>query len=382
LDPPEEAGVYLALSDINGAGGVLGADVVFIPGDSGDTSTDIANATADSHLAAGVNAIVGTASSSVTFTVIDKITGAGVIQFSPANTSALLTDYDDNGLYFRTAPSDFLQGQVLAELVAEDSLSAGVIYRQDPYGEGLANRFQEVYEGLGGEITNFIAYPAEGVTTFDAEVDQLVQADPEAIVVISFEEGTLILETLHARGIGPASGKPVWGVDGNITGLHSVMADSSILDGMRGTQPSVDLSTITDFTDRLNATTQIGDLGGVFAYGAESYDAVVVVALAAEAAGSLDPIEIGAQINDVTRGGEKCTDFASCVALVQAGTDIDYDGVSGPLDFVDQGEPAAASYQIVTLGPLDACGDGWTDQEPPCSGPDPALDEYLFAELQ
>src|SRR3990170_2721227 len=132
LDPPEEAGVYLAIDDINAAGGVLGADVEFIPGDSGDTSTDIANATADSHLAAGVHAIIGAASSGVTFTVIDKITGAGVIQFSPANTSALLTTYDDNGLYFRTAPSDFLQGQVLAELVAEDSLSAGVIYRQDP----------------------------------------------------------------------------------------------------------------------------------------------------------------------------------------------------------------------------------------------------------
>jgi branched-chain amino acid transport system substrate-binding protein len=382
LGPPEEAGVYLALDDINAAGGVLGADVEFIPGDSGDTSTDIANATADSHLAAGVHAIVGAASSGVTFTVIDKITGAGVIQFSPANTSALLTDYDDNGLYFRTAPSDFLQGQVLAEVVAENSLSAGVIYRQDPYGEGLANRFKEVYEGLGGEIANFIAYPAEGVTTFDAEVDQLVQSDPEAIVVISFEEGTLILETLHARGIGPASGKPVWGVDGNITGLHSVMADTSVLNGMRGTQPSVDLTTITAFTDRLNQTEQIGDLGGVFAYGAEAYDAVIITALAAEVAGSLVSTEIAAEINGVTKDGEKCTDFASCVALIQAGTDIDYDGIGGAYEFIDQGEPAAASYQIVTLDELDACAEGWTDQEPPCSGPDSSLDEYLFAELQ
>lgn len=383
LGPPEEAGAYLAIEDINAAGGVLGADAVFLPGDSGDTSTDIANATADSHLAAGVQAIIGAASSSVTFTVIDKITGAGVIQFSPANTSQELTTYDDSDLYFRTAPSDFLQGQVLAELVLEESLSAGVIYRQEPYGEGLALRFQEVYEELGGEITNFIAYPPEGVTTFDAEVDELAAEDPEAIVVISFEEGTLILETLHARGIGPASGKAVWGVDGNITGLHSVLADTSILNGMRGTTPSVDLSTITEFTDRLNGTEQIGDLGGVFAYGAETYDALVIVALAAEVAGSLDPIEIAAQINDVTRGGEKCTDFATCAELIRGGTtDIDYDGVGGPYEFVDAGEPAAASYQIVTLGELAECAEGWTDQEPPCSGPDPALDEYLFAELQ
>lgn len=365
LGPPEIAGALLAVDDINAAGGVLGADVVWIPGDSGDTSTDIANTTVDGHLAAGVHAIFGAASSSVTFTVIDKITGAGVIQFSPANTSQLLSTYDDSGLYFRTAPSDFLQGTVLADLVAADGLTAGVIYRQEPYGEGLAERFREVYESLGGEVTRFIAYPPEGVTTFDAEVDQLVEADPEVIVVISFEEGALILETMHARGIGPASGKPVWGVDGNIGGLHTEMADPSILAGMQGTTPSVDLSTITDFTARLDGMVE-GGLGGIYDYGAETYDAVVITALAAEVAGTLDPTEIAAQINDVTRGGEKCTTFADCVALVQAGTDIDYDGIGGPYEFVDAGEPAAASYRVVTLGE---------------DGPDDALNIYIQAEL-
>ncbi len=378
LGPPEIAGALLAVDDINAAGGVLGADVVWLPGDSGDTSADIANPTVDGHLAAGVHAIIGAASSSVTKTVIDKITGAGVIMFSPANTSPDFTTYDDNGLYFRTAPSDLLQGQVLADLILEGSLSTGVIYRQEPYGEGLANAFRAAYEAAGGEITDFIAYPPEGVTTFDAEVDQLAESDPEAILVISFEEGTLILDTMHARGIGPASGKAVWGVDGNITGLHSQMADTSVLDGMRGTQPSVDLSSISDFTDRLDTMID-GGLGGVFAYGPETYDAVTIVALAAETAGSLDPIAIAAQINDVTRGGEKCTSFAECVELVRAGTDIDYDGQGGPYEFVDAGEPAAASYQILTLGELAECADTFVDQEPPCFGPDPALDEYLFA---
>jgi len=366
LGPPEIAGALLAVDDINAAGGVLGADVVWIPGDSGDTSTDIANTTVDGHLAAGVHAIFGAASSSVTFTVIDKITGAGVIQFSPANTSQLLSTYADNDLYFRTAPSDFLQGTILADLVAADGLTAGVIYRQEPYGEGLAERFREVYESLGGEVTNFIAYPPEGVTTFDAEVDQLVDLDPEVIVVISFEEGALILETMHARGIGPASGKAVWGVDGNIGGLHNEMADPSILAGMQGTTPSVDLSTITDFTARLDTMVD-GGLGGIYDYGAETYDAIVITALAAAVAGSLDPIEIAAQINDVTRGGEKCTTFAACIELINGGTtDIDYDGIGGPYEFVDAGEPAAASYRVVTLGE---------------SGPDPALDIYIQAAL-
>jgi hypothetical protein len=78
-----------------------------------------------------------------------------------------------------------------------------------------------------------------------------------------------------------------------------------------------------------------------FSYAAESYDAVVVIALAAIAAGSDDGVAVGAQINDVTRGGEKCTTFADCKALLEGGADIDYDGVSGPLEFIDAGEPSA-----------------------------------------
>ena len=86
-----------------------------IQGDSGDTTTDTANQTVDRLLSQNVDAIIGAASSGVTLTVIDKITGAGVVQFSPANTSKTLSDYPDKGLYFRTAPPDILQGAVLGE---------------------------------------------------------------------------------------------------------------------------------------------------------------------------------------------------------------------------------------------------------------------------
>ncbi len=367
LGPPEIAGALLAIEDINAAGGVLGEDAVWIPGDSGDTSTDIANTTTDGHLAAGVHAIIGAASSSVSFTVIDKIVGAGVIMFSPANTSEEFTEYDDKGLYFRTAPSDYLQGQVLAEQVlANGQLTASVIFRQEPYGEGLANRFRDVYEAAGGEVVEFIAYPAEGMSNFDAEVDQLVAADADAIITITFDEGSLLFETMHERGISPAAGTSSWGTDGNIGGMHTLVADATIMEGWRGTQPSVDLTTITDFTTRLDTMIE-GGLGGIFAYGAETYDAMIITALAAEAAGSVDPEAIAAQINDVTRGGEKCTTFADCIEMVKAGTDIDYDGIGGPYDFIDAGEPSIASYQVVTYG---------------TNGPDPALDEFVIAELQ
>ncbi|NJN40713.1 MAG: hypothetical protein HC807_07710 [Gammaproteobacteria bacterium] len=100
-------------------------------------------------------------------------------------------------------------------------------------------------------------------------------------------------------------------------------------------------------------------------YGAETYDAVIITALAAAIAGTDDPSAIAAEINGVTKEGEKCISFEECIALVDAGTDIDYDGIGGPYEFVDAGEPSAASYQIGTY-------DGGETFNP-------ELDEYVFA---
>ena len=119
---------------------------------------------------------MGAASSAVSKTVIDKITGACTIQFSPANTSPDFTTYDDNGLYFRTAPSDLLQGRVLANLVLDDgNETASVLYRQESYGSGLAESFKENFEGAGGVVDEFLAYAVD-TESFDAEVDAMVEA--------------------------------------------------------------------------------------------------------------------------------------------------------------------------------------------------------------
>lgn len=374
LGPPEVAGARLAVEDINAAGGVLGTDVVLIEGDSGDTSQDIANPEVDRLLAGGADVIVGAASSAVSKLVIDKIVGANVIMFSPANTSPDFTTYDDNGLYFRTAPSDLLQGKVLADQVAaEGNETVGVLFRQEAYGQGLAESFRENFEALGGIVDPYTAYAVD-TETFDAEVDSIVSADPDAIVVIGFAESANILTTMNERGLGPDN-KNVWGVDGNIGGIGAELADPSIIAGMRGTEPSVDLSAIADFTARLDAAYQ-GGVGGVFAYGAETYDAVTITALAAEIAGTDDPIAVAAEINGVTKDGTTCTSFQECKDLIAAGEDIDYDGQGGPYEFVDAGEPAAASYRIATYDGEYVPPDS---DAPPGSVPNPELDEFVFA---
>lgn len=363
LGPPEVAGARVAIEDINAAGGVFGTDARLVEGDSGDTNQDIANPEVDRLLAEGVDSIHGAASSAVSKLVIDKITGANVIHFSPANTSPDFTTYDDNGLYFRTAPSDLLQGKVLADQVLDQgNETAAVLYRQESYGQGLADAFLENFEAAGGVVDPFTAYAVD-TENFDAEVEAIVAADPDAIVVIGFAESANILTTMFERGIGPDN-KNVWGVDGNIGGIGAELSDPSIISGMKGTEPSVDLSSIADFTDRLDGAYE-GGVGGVFAYGAETYDSIIIVALAALVAGEDDPVAIAAEINGVTKDGETCTSFAECKDIIEAGGDPDYDGQGGPYEFVDAGEPAAASFRVATYDGGDT--------------PNTELDEYVFA---
>ena len=121
--------------EINENGGVLGQQVTHVRGDSGDDTTDIANQTVDRQLGSGTQAIVGAAASGVTKLVIDKVTGAGVVQFSPANTSDEFTCWQDKGLYFRTAPPDAPQAQALANVIAGDgNQRVGILVRNDLQG--------------------------------------------------------------------------------------------------------------------------------------------------------------------------------------------------------------------------------------------------------
>ncbi|MBF28313.1 MAG: amino acid ABC transporter substrate-binding protein [Acidimicrobiaceae bacterium] len=342
LGPPEFAGVELAVAEINAAGGVNGADVEWLPGDSGDNG-DVANATVDRLLAEDVDAFIGAASSGVSLTVIDKITNAGKIQFSPANTSPAFTDYADNGLYFRSAPSDVVQGAALADLMIGDgALTAAFIVMNDSYGTGLFEYTSAPYTDAGGEIVYEVIYDPQA-ENFDAEVSAAVEADPDAIVIIGFDETSKILTGLIEAGAGPAD-KMLYGSDGNMgNALAQAFDDPGVVAGMRGTVPGVDIEVNEEFIARLlEVDPDLQD----FAYSGESYDAAIVIALAAIAAGDDDGVAVGAQINDVTRGGEKCTTFAACAAILADGGDIDYDGVSGPLEFIDAGEPSEASILI------------------------------------
>jgi ABC-type branched-subunit amino acid transport system substrate-binding protein len=347
LGPPEFAAVDVAVKDINAAGGVLGNPVTNIRGDSGDDKTDTANQTVDRELGQGVQAIVGAAASGVTKLVIDKITGAGVVEFSPANTSDEFSCWPDKGLYFRTAPPDRLQAQALAALMATDGAQRiSILARNDPYGSGLAANTVKNLRDAGippNQIQEIIYDP--NATSYNTEIDDVRQFNPDAIAVIGFDESKKILTRMSEVGIGPGH-KLVYGTDGNMGNALGQGLPPGLLTGMKGTIPLTKLS--ADFQQRLKADDpQLVD----FNYAGESYDAVVLIALAAERAKSTKGVDIASQINGITRNGQKCTTFRQCRDIIHSGGNPDYLGVTGALNFTDAGERAVGSYGILTFNP-------------------------------
>ncbi|MBN9238799.1 MAG: amino acid ABC transporter substrate-binding protein [Micrococcales bacterium 70-64] len=352
LGPPEEAGVALAVKEINDAD--LGIKVNVTYGDSGDADNKAYATTVPKLLDSGVSAIIGAASSGVSFKFIDDVVDAGVIQFSPANTSPDFTTYDDKGLYFRTAPSDLLQGEVLGNLIAEDgNETLGIIYQNDAYGTGLEKVVNEVFTAAGGKVVASESYN-DGDVTFDAQISTVTAANPDAIILITFNQIYTIAPALAAVGF-PSD--KLYLVDGNLK-QFGTEADATagtpampagVVTGAKGTTPGPVLA--DDFKARLNdnwvaeGNAELTD----YSYAAESYDAVVLLALAALAAQSTEGADIAAKLQEVSGGsgdGKKATSFADAAKIINAGEVVDYDGYSGGVKFDDAGDPTEASIGI------------------------------------
>ncbi|WP_144876972.1 ABC transporter substrate-binding protein [Microbacterium sp. 1.5R] len=347
LGPPEEAGVGLATAEINDAAKGITVEVEY--GDSGDPDNKAYETTVPRLLGSDVQALIGAASSGVTKLFLDQAVSAGVITFSPANTSPDFTTWDDDNLYWRTAPSDLLQGEVLGNLIAEDgNATLGIIYLNDAYGTGLEGVVNETFTGSGGEVVASEPYNA-GDTNFSAQVSSILAQNPDAIAVIGFEETSTIVPSFVNSGF---DGSKFYFVDGNTSQWGTDMPVS--IEGSKGTQPGPVLA--DDFQDRLKEQwVSQGDGSELvdFNYAAESYDATVLLALASLAANSSDPADIAAKLQEVSGGtgdGEKCDSFADCADLILDGKTVDYDGYSGGIAFDDAGDPTEATIGVFQYG--------------------------------
>ena len=335
-------GFLLAIKHINEAGGVFGQPVEFV---IGDTNTDPTIAIEEARRMIeieGAHVIVGAHSSTNSLAVAESITGpAGIPQISPASSSPQLAVAADNDFLFRATLNDKVQGPALAQLVNEQGYSnVGVIYRDDAWGQGIADSFSEAFvETWGGQVVKVAVAPQQ--TSYLSEIQQSLQNQPEALVMLAYvPEGTIILREAIENGLyerfvfGPTSRNP--GLINAIGGQH--------LGGMHGTAPGTAPGTESALLWESAFIDEYERPYG-FPYTKQAYDATVAFALAAEAAGSTD----GAAIRDQLRriggapGKVVLADIGSIRLGLEAarnGEDLDYEGAAQSLEWDENGDLA------------------------------------------
>ncbi|HEV7899061.1 MAG TPA: ABC transporter substrate-binding protein [Planosporangium sp.] len=208
--PPIFAGGKLAVQEVNEAGGVLGQPVEWLDGDDG-TSAQTAVAAADKFMAAGVQVMIGPAASGASAAVLPKAVAAGRILFSPSATSEGLSQLDDKGLFFRTAPSDKLQAKALADVVMRDGAAKVVIVaRDDDYGTGLRNGIQADLSGAGIKAGNIRVLSYKVKEKYDAGDQSSIwkplaknvkEFGADAVVIIGFEESANVIKALRDQQV-------------------------------------------------------------------------------------------------------------------------------------------------------------------------------------
>ena len=326
----------LAIRHINEAGGVLGMPVEGVEADSTRDPQMGVEAARRLVETEGVHAIVGPTASAVSLPVAETVTGpAGVPTISPSATSPQLSVAADEGYFFRTALSDTAQGPVLARVTGERGFdNVGLLYIDDPYGQGLARSFQESWDGT---LRAVAVDPNQ--TTHLAELRESAGAGAQALVVITFEQQALsiVREALEA------------GIYSQFTFGDAAKRQSLVteiggerLGGMYGTAgaPAPD----NDATAAWEAAFE-AEYGALpqSTYVKETYDATIALALAAQAAGSLE----GAAIRDQLRAvgsppGETVPGTPQGVAkglrLLAEGHQVDYEGIANSLDWDENGD--------------------------------------------
>ena len=333
--PALQMAVELAIQHVNDAGGVNGRNVVLVTGDTQvDTNIGVEEARRLVEVE-GVHAIVGPLSSSVTIAVAESVTGgAGVPTISPSATSPSVTVVEDDGFLFRSTISDAAQAPVLAELVSTIGVdNVAVLYLNDAYGQGLADGFAASFTGTATLVSH-----EDGQPSYLAELQQAARGGAQHLVAISFpaQAKVYIREALESG----LFEKFVF-VDGTKSEELIEEIGAKFLDGSRGTAP------VSPDTEASEAWNQ----GYIAAFGAlpslpfvrEAYDATIAIALAAEAAGSLEGAALrDALVSVASPPGLAVLPGAAGIEggleAVRDGNDVNYEGAATTLDWNADGD--------------------------------------------
>lgn len=341
LTPMMAAGAELAISEVSSSGLFLGGTTVnAVRADDGCVDSALAQASAERLVTSDhVVAIMGADCSGVTRAVLENVAMAnGIPMVSPSATSPGFSSFDSGGLFYRTAPSDARQGQVLAGIVMGRGItSVAVTHTNNDYGLGLATAFVEAYTAAGGSVTTIVPHE-EAKGDYSAEVGALASAGGDALMVFGYVDGGgSVIQTASDLGAFDQFfvGDGMYGDD-----LIAKVGDA--LEGTVGTAPWA----TGEAADRFAQVAEAGGVNAASSFVGESYDAAALILLAAQAAGEATPAAIAANIMNVANApGEEIFsgDLAHALEVLAAGGEINYQGATN-IDLIGFGE-AAGSYR-------------------------------------
>jgi len=338
-----------AIAEINAAGGLLGEKAVLIEGDTGCSSQQAVDS---ANKLVNVEQVIGIAGALCSGATIPSASNvavpAGVVMISPASTSPEITNLKDNDYLFRTAPSDAFQGGVLAKLVLSKGIKkVALSFINNDYGVGLANTFRKEYTAMGGTIAGDQVHE-EKKQSYRSELASLSSGGADTLIILAMGEGsgmTIVRQSLESGFF-----KTFVGADGMLTDkLVEAIGGDNLQGNMFGTTPTSKASAQLDKFKSMYGSGKSFKYGSPFT--AQAYDAVMLIALAAQAAGSKDRTALRDNLRKVSNAPGEVVgpgDWAKAVALLKAGKDINYEGASGSHEFDSRGEVAGvfAEYNV------------------------------------
>ena len=339
LAPPIVAGAQLAFDQVNAQGGILGGGkIVSITGDSA-CDPSVAGPAADKLVNTDqVTAIMGAFCTGAT---IGAATTAGipggVVMISPSASAPAVTTLEDNDLVFRTTPSDAFQGVKLGELLlARGIKDVALTYVNNDYGKGLADVFVATFTAGGGTVSANVAHE-DGKADYRAELGQLSSGGSQNLVILAYAAGSG--KTILQQAIEGGEFTAFVGGDG--------MVDNALVEGLPAeavngkiiaTRAGAYTGESAEIYKKL--ATEAGQ-DPAATYAPQAYDAGFLLALAVQKNGSAAREGLSAALREVASApGEKILpgEWTKALELIAAGTDIDYEGAGGPLDFDEAGD--------------------------------------------
>ena len=352
--PPGQTAADLAIEQINQAAQQAGVQTQ-VRVDHADTETteQAAVQAARELTGGGATCLAGAWASANTLATANSVAiRQRTPLISPASTSAEITELDDNGFVWRTAPSDNLQAAALADVIEQElggaTATISLAARNDAYGQGFVQQFQQAWTEKGGQVSGPVLYDPEQ-PNYNSEAGQIVGGDPDAYVIIDFPETYTRMGAALVR-TGEFDASQLFTADGLASDQIPEGIPQEALVGARGTRPGTPQEgAVVEAFDQ--AFTEAG--GERQTFDAQNFDATMLCYLGALAAGSPEGPRIAEQLQAVSAPPGPKFNFTQLPQAIQAlgnGEDIDFDGVTGPIDFDDNGDPTAATYEVYRYG--------------------------------